>query len=192
MKKLQTVIHNYSQLAPDFIFDENILLPLTILKSKNFPFPCLSSLHLNVALSVIRCRSVILSPHNDQYCDDIITLLSLLSSTSEMKFQDHCVANTLPPTLSISLCIFPFWKHGRNVFCGLFLKFLFGFADGEPDSVSADLGKSVPYLKTTLVHIPLRIDHLKTVCLSLLSFSEVKRPLLMSLHESCLEGNFKL
>lgn len=36
---------------------------------------------------------------------------------------------------------------------------LFGFADSDSDCVSADLGKSVPYLKTTLVRIPLRIEH---------------------------------
>lgn len=35
---------------------------------------------------------------------------------------------------------------------------LFGFADRDADCVSADPGKSVPYLKTTLVHIPLRIE----------------------------------
>lgn len=105
----------------------------------------------------------------------------------EGTFQDHCVANTPPPaprTVSIQMCFFPFWKHGRNVFCDLCLFFFFIFCLGllisATNSVSADLGKPMANLKTTLVRIPLRIEQLKEPkhypCL--LSFSEEENPLI--------------
>lgn len=86
-----------------------------------------------------------------------------LSFYNEADFPDHCVADTLSPTLSMSMCIFPFGKHGRNVFCSLcllFCKFCLGLLISAPNSASADLDKPVLSLKIISVHIPLRIEKL--------------------------------
>lgn len=54
-------------------------------------------------------------------------------------------------------------SHFENMtmFSVTFFFSLFGFADSDSDCVSADLGKSAPYLKTTLVHIPLRMERVE-------------------------------
>lgn len=90
-----------------------------ILRSSDFPFLRLSSLHHNVALSMKRCWSVMLPPHNDQYWKNykmtLVNPVSLPPPTwnNEGNFQDHCVANTPPPapiTVNILMCFFPIWK----------------------------------------------------------------------------------
>lgn len=64
--------------------------------------------------------------------------LSSFLSPSNIKgdFHDHCVDDTLLPGVSISLCIVPFGKRGRNVFCGVCLFFF--------DTVGGGGGGGVP------------------------------------------------
>lgn len=57
-----------------------------------------------------------------------------------------------------------------------FLKFCLGLLISAPTSVSADLGKPMANLKTTLVHIPLRIE----------TFKEPGCPCLLSLRRKSL------
>lgn len=97
--------------------------------------------------------------------------LSLLPPpfNNEGNFQDHCVANTPPPAPVNCQYFNVFFSHLENMvemfsvavvfyFIFIFFKFCLGLLISAPNSVSADLGKPVANLKTTLVHIPLRID----------------------------------
>lgn len=72
------------------------------------------------------------------------TSSSFFLSPSKIKgnFQDHCVVDSLVLVVSNPFCLFPFGKHGKNVFCGLCL-FIFWHCWGVliRVSVSAHLHK---------------------------------------------------
>lgn len=122
-----------------------------VLRSSNSPPHSFSSLSCDKALSATPLECHFIAPQwslvelKRMMCFMLgCTSSSFFLSPSNIKgnFQDHCVVDSLVPVVSNSFCLFPFGKHGKNVFCGLCL-FIFWYCWGLliRVSVSAHLHK---------------------------------------------------
>lgn len=123
----------------------------------------------------------------------LVHSLSLLPPTIKV-ISKIIVLQTLFRLRSVFQCVFSHLENMVEMFSVAFVffflkKICLGLLISAPNSVSADLGKPMPYLKTTLVHIPLRIEKLKEAgCLYFISFSEEEKPLVQLHHKglSCI------
>lgn len=110
-----------------------------VLRSSDSPPPSFSSLSCYKALSTaLECHFIatqwLLLEFKPMMCFMLgCTSSSFFLSPSNIKgnFQDHCDVDSLVLVVSNSFCLFPFGKHGKNVFCGLslYLLILLGCAD---------------------------------------------------------------